>query len=218
MRETRVCILMYRSPYRVAGIFSKKKAVGGRERPPRGRREMFFGHRLGCPVVHICNLNFSTSLLGIPVSASELFISAFISHILHCGPTVDLDPQSRADLSNLFHSNNSHTINHPGRVEQPTALSSALQMPHLRAWPFGLLFCRPVGGPASSHLGHAPLRGLRCPESMRRTPFFELPKLWFSLRQFRSNSATAAARNVAGENAVVPALKRFVQPSVNQHA
>ena len=127
----------------------KKKAVGGRERPPRGRREMcwgsgklalrLFGHRLGCPVVHICNLNFSTSLLGIPVSASELFISAFISHILHCGPTVDLDPQSRADLSNLFHSNNSHTINHPGRVEQPTALSSALKMPHLRAWPFGLL-------------------------------------------------------------------------------
>ena len=128
-----MCILTYRSPYRVA---EKKAGVGGRERPPHagrpakcggsglsglwsghwGSRKLalhLFGHRLGCPVVHICNLNFSTSLLGIPVSASELFISAFISHILHCGPTVDLDPQSRADLSNLFHSNNSHTINHP---------------------------------------------------------------------------------------------------------
>ena len=87
----------------------KKKAVGGRERPPRGRREMcwgsgklalrLFGHRLGCPVVHICNLNFSTSLLGIPVSASELFISAFISHILHCGPTVWTSTHNHGQIS-----------------------------------------------------------------------------------------------------------------------
>ena len=96
-----MCILTYRSPYRVA----EKKGRGRRAGKASSRgapREMWgwgvwsghwgsrklalllLGHRLGCPVVHICNLNFSTSLLGIPVSASELFISAFISHILHC--------------------------------------------------------------------------------------------------------------------------------------